>query len=102
MKQTPGTDRRTPLAGQATFADKIYFEFWIQADDGEHSLQVNVYDGDGREVYIGQSTMVVKNGRGGGAVTYGFNRGRDAPGTWWYVAALDDKVVVSSSLDVSR
>jgi hypothetical protein len=101
-KQIPGTDRRAWTSAHATFADQIYFEYRIQAEDGEHSLQVNVYDGEGREVYNAQSTLVVSSGRGDGAISYGFKGNRDAPGTWWYVAALDDKVVVSSSLDVSR
>lgn len=101
-KQIPGTDRRASMPAQATLADQIFFEYRIQAKDGDHSIQVNIYDGDGREVYNSSSTLAVRSGRGAGAVSYGFDRTRDAPGTWWYVAALDDKVVVSSSLDVSR
>lgn len=101
FKQVPGTDRQIPITG-ATFADKVFFRYVISAEDGEHSLQVNVYDGSGREVYNSESTLVVKGGRAGGALSYGFNRSRDSPGKWWYVAALDDTVVVSSALDVSR
>jgi hypothetical protein len=100
-KDVPGTDRRIPI-GAATLADRVYFHFFVLAEDGEHALQVNVYDGDGREVYRSESTLLVEGGQGGRGVMYGFDTRRDAPGTWWYVAALDERVVLSNSLEVSR
>jgi hypothetical protein len=100
-KQIPGTDRRT-VATSATFADKIYFELVVDAEDGEHPLLVNIYDGEGREVLNAQSTLSVSKGRGRAGFFYGFKRGRDAPGVWWYVAELDGTVIVSSSIEVSR
>ena len=100
-KQFRGTERRTAVT-TATFADKIYFDFVIDAEDGEHPLQVNIYDGEGREVLNAQSTLVVSDGRGRAGISYGFKRGRDAPGTWWYVVALDGTIAVSSSIAVSR
>lgn len=98
-KQIPGTDRRISVT-TATFADKIYFEYRISAEDGEMQIQVTIYDGAGREVYAGQSMVLVRAQRGGGAVLYGFRRDLDAPGVWWYVAAIDNKVIASSSLQV--
>jgi hypothetical protein len=101
FKQVPGTDRQIPI-DDATLADKVYFHILIGAEDGEHSLQVNVYDGSGREVFRAESVLLAEGGRGGVSVSYSFNARRDAPGTWWYVAALDEKVVVSNSLEVSQ
>lgn len=86
----------------AKLSDRSYFEYAIDAEDGEHPLQVTVYDGDGREVYDGQVALAIGGGRGWGATSYGFRRRRDEPGIWWYVAALDNKVVVGSSLEVNR
>jgi len=101
FKQIPGTDRRVPIT-DATLADKVIFQILIVTQDGEYPLQINVYDGSGREVYNAESTVVAKDGRAGALVSYGFNPGRDAPGTWWYVAALDGRVVASNSLKVSQ
>lgn len=100
-KQVQGTDRRIAI-NEARFADRVFFQFSIAATDGEHALDLNVYDGEGREVYNSQSTLVARSGRAGGSVSYGFDAYRDAPGTWWYVAAIDGKIVVSSSIQVTR
>ncbi|HEY5807489.1 MAG TPA: hypothetical protein VIT67_05950 [Povalibacter sp.] len=101
LKELPGTDQTIPVTS-ATFADKIFFQLKAHVEDGEHSLLVNVYDGKGREVLNAERVVIARGNVAGGAVTYGFDPGRDAPGTWWYVAALDGKVVVSSSIEVSR
>ena len=100
-KLVPGTDKRV-AAENVTLADKIYFQILVVADDGDHSLQVNIYEGEGREVYNSESTLTARGGQAGVAVSYSFNAARDAPGLWWYVAAVDGKVVLSKSLEVYR
>jgi hypothetical protein len=100
-KQVPGTDRQIPIT-RAALTDKVFYRFVITAPDGEYSLQVTIYDGKGTEVYHSESTLVVRSGEGAASVSYGFGADRDPPGLWWYVVALDDDVVVSDSLEVSR
>jgi hypothetical protein len=100
-KQVPGTDRQTPIT-RAALSDKVFYKFTITAPDGEHSLQVTIYDGNGTEVYHSESTLLVRSGKGAVSVSYGFDSDRDPPGVWWYVVALDDNVLLSDSLEVSR
>ena len=100
-KYVPGTDKQVPI-DSATIADNVVFHAQITAEDGEHKLTFNVYDGNGREVMTAETVLVVRGGRGARAMSYGFDRVRDVPGVWWYVAALDGQVVVSNSLQVSK
>jgi hypothetical protein len=100
-KQVPGTDRQVPIS-RAVLTDKVFYKFVITAPDGEHLLQVTIYDGKGTEVYHSQSTLVVRSGERAASVSYGFDTNRDSPGMWWYVVALGDNVVLSNSLEVSR
>jgi hypothetical protein len=71
-KRVSGTDSRVPIA-HASFADKIFFDVFIIANAGEHSLQVTIYDGTGREVYNSESRVVASGGRVGAAISCGMS-----------------------------
>lgn len=81
-------------------SDKVYFEVRINVKDGEHSLFFTVYDGNGKQVLNAERIVVAKDNVAGSAVSYGFDPRRDAPGTWWYVVAVDNEIMVSSSIPV--
>jgi len=99
--KAPGSEREIPISN-ATFKDQVYFRVHVHANDGDHAMQITIYDGSGREVCNAESTLFVKDGTGVDITSYGFSSKRDASGTWWYVAAVDGKVVASESLNVGR
>lgn len=98
-KLVPGAEKPVP-ATQASLADKVTYHFLMSGVSGEHRLLIVIYDGGGREVYRSLSTLVGQLGPVGRAVSYGFDRARDMAGTWWYVVHLDDRIVLSNSIDV--
>jgi len=100
-KLIPGTDKQVAITS-ALLTDTVFYRISLIAGDGEHLLRVNVYDGSGREVFNAESSVIVKDRHAGRSLSYGFSATRDAPGTWWYVAALDGKVVISNSLEVRK
>jgi hypothetical protein len=69
--------------------------------DGDHSYQLTIYDGNGREVLQMRGTVTADGGRWGRRSCYGMNEDRDVAGTWWYVAELDGELLVSESLAVT-
>jgi hypothetical protein len=70
--------------------------------DGDHSLSMVIYDGAGREAYRSLGTITAKDKKWAHTICYGFNSDHDVPGTWWYVAELDDQPLVSKELVVAR
>lgn len=97
-----GSGRQVSISKKATFDDVVYFRVRVDADDGDHSLLISIYDGSGRQVYNAESTLTVSDGRTVNSTHYGFKDGRDAPGSWWYVASVDGKIVASESLVVEH
>jgi hypothetical protein len=100
-KKVPGTDSRIPVA-YASIHDDICFRYRIYTRDGDHQEEIEVYDGAGRLVFKAESTFVAQGGEGTYSTCYRFDPMRDAPGTWWYVVALDGQVRLSRSLQVHR
>jgi len=98
-KLIPGAQKPVP-ATQASLADKVTYNIVLSGVLGEHRLLVVIYDGGGREVYRSLTTLAGKLGPVGKAITYGFDKPRDMPGTWWYVVHVDDKIVLSNSIEV--
>jgi hypothetical protein len=99
-RQVRGTDRRVPIAS-AAISDEVYWTVYVEATDGEHHLHFTIYDGAGQEVCNFERATEAQAGEARGVVSCGFDPARDAPGTWWYVAAVDDQIVLSNSLTVS-
>jgi len=66
--------------------------------DGDHSFQLTIYDGLGRETFSTRSTITAENLQWGKRACFGFNTLRDAPGTWWYVGELDGDPLFSESI----
>jgi hypothetical protein len=98
-KLTPGAEKPVS-ATQAVLADKVTYRFFLTANPGEHQLTIVIYDGSGREAYRALSTLVGRLGPVGVTTSYGFNKARDAAGTWWYVVHLDGRIVLSNSIEV--
>jgi hypothetical protein len=100
-KRIEGTDKTTPITS-ARLNDQVCVRLRdVSTPDGDHSLKLVIYDGGAREVYQSVSTITAKDGKWGRTICYGFNEQRDFPGTWWYVAELDDEPLVSKELVVS-
>jgi hypothetical protein len=100
-RRIEGSDETTPITS-ATLNDHVCVRLRdVSTPDGDHSLKLVIYDGGGREIYQGVATITAKQGKWGRMVCIGFNEQRDLPGTWWYVAELDDEPLVSKELVVS-
>ena len=68
--------------------------------DGEHALQLTIYDGQGREVHKSTGRRIGSNLSLRKLICYGFDEDHDAPGTWWYVVELDGEPLVSESIEI--
>lgn len=68
--------------------------------DGEHSVQLTIYDGLGNEVHKSVNHKIVSDPSLGRTICRGFDEDHDVPGTWWYVVELDDKPLVSTSIEI--
>ncbi len=85
----------------AIFSDELCFHASGFASDGEHLVEVAVFDAGGREV-----VRMVKNVTTRGA-TWGISfcpspiPDVDMPGEWWFVATLDDANAVSASIPIA-
>jgi hypothetical protein len=100
-KRIEGTDKTTPIAS-ARLDDHVCIRIRdVSTPDGDHSLKLVIYDGGGREVHQSVHTITAKNEKWAYKLCSDFNAGRDLPGTWWYVAELDDVPLVSKELTVS-
>ena len=100
-KKIEGTDKTTPIAS-ARLDDHVCLLIRdVSTTDGDHSLKIVVYDGGGREVHQSVRTITVTDRKWNYMHCPGFNVKRDQPGTWWYVAELDDEPLVSKELIVT-
>ena len=68
--------------------------------DGEHALQLTIYDGEGREVHKSTTHRNASNQSLGRTICSTFDEDYDAPGTWWYVVELDGEPLVSESIEI--
>ena len=68
--------------------------------DGEHAVQLTIYDGLGNEVHRSTNQRNTSGGRLGRTSCYGFDEDHDAVGTWWYVVELDDEPLISASIEI--
>jgi hypothetical protein len=85
----------------ATFDDDFCLHVKGIASDGEHTVEIAVYDASGRE-----TARIISPVRAKGAVWHaGFcpdaTRDVDVPGEWWFVVTLDDSPVISTSIQVA-
>lgn len=72
----------------------------ILTTDGDHAFTMTIYDGMGREVDFSRSTVTAEQGTWKRYSCFGYNRERDAPGTWWYVGELDGEPLFSESIEI--
>jgi len=94
------THKRTP-ALEARLDQYVCLS--IQASlvpEGEHTFQVTIYDGEGREVDRFTSRRNASGPSLGYGVCSGFDEDYDAAGTWWYVVELDGEPLVSESIEI--
>ena len=68
--------------------------------EGEHSLQLTIFDGEGREVDKSITRRITSNQSLGRIICSAFDEDHDAPGTWWYVVELDGEPLVSESIEI--
>ncbi len=100
-KRIEGTDKTTPIVS-ARLDDRVCFRIRdVSTPDGDHALKFVIYDGGGREVHQSVHTITAKDGKWAYKLCADFNAERDLPGTWWYVAELDDEPLVSMELVVA-
>jgi hypothetical protein len=98
--EDPVTHHRTP-ALEARLDQYVCLS--IQAElvpDGEHSVQLTIYDGLGNEVHKFVTHKKVRSASLDTGLCHGFDEDNDAAGTWWYVVELDDKPLVSTSIEI--
>jgi hypothetical protein len=69
--------------------------------DGDHDFRLTIYDGGGNQVFRSEATVTAKDKKWHRRVCYKFAQDHDRPGTWWYVAELDDEPLVSKDIVVS-
>ena len=98
--EDPVTRHRTP-ALEARLDQRVCISIQpVLVPDGEHSLQVTIYDGLGNEVHKVVTHKNVPNASLDTLFCHGFDEDNDAVGTWWYVVELDDKPLVSTSIEI--
>jgi hypothetical protein len=85
----------------ASFDDKFCFDVTGFASDGEHVVEVAVFDAAGREVSRGIKTVIAKGASWSYSFCPGITKDVDTPGEWWFVATLDDALVASASMMIS-
>ena len=99
-KRLPNTEDRVKIS-EITFDDEFCFHVKGFASDGEHTVEIAVYDAGGRE-----KARIIAPVRARGATWHqGFcpatNVDVDVPGEWWFVVTLDDAPVISTSIQVN-
>ena len=68
--------------------------------DGEHTLQLTIYDGQGREVHKSPTRRNATNQSLERTTCSGFDEDYDASGTWWHVSELDGEPLISESIEI--
>jgi hypothetical protein len=71
------------------------------ASDGEHTVEIAVYDASGREKARVISPVQAKGAVWRDGFCPGSNVDVDVPGEWWFVVTLDDTPVISAAIQVS-
>lgn len=99
-KEVPNSDERVPITS-ATFNDFVCFVVTdVSTPDGDHSYRLVIYDGAGNEVHQSVNRVTATDHKWRYATCVTYKKNRDKPGTWWYVAELDDQPLVSKELVV--
>ena len=100
-KKIEGTDKTMPITS-ARLDDHVCIRIRdVSTPDGDHSLKLVIYDGGAREVHQSIHAITVEDGKWSYKLCSDFDPKRDIPGTWWYVAELDDEPLVSKELVVA-
>ena len=68
--------------------------------DGDHTMQLTIYDGAGKEIHKAISKVNASNQVLGRLMCYGTDADHEAAGTWWYVVELDGEPLVSESIEI--
>lgn len=68
--------------------------------DGEHSVQLTIYDGAGKEVHKATTYVKASNQSLARLMCYGIDEDHEAAGTWWYIIELDGEPLVSESIEI--
>jgi len=98
--QDPETRKRTP-ALEARLDQFVCLSISARlVPDGEHALQLTIYDGEGREVHKSTTRNHASGQSLARTVCAGFDEDYDVPGTWWYVVELDGEPLVSESIEI--
>ena len=100
-KKVENVAKRIPVTS-ATMKDWVCFVIKdVSTPDGDHSYKLVVYDGSGAEVHQSINRITAVGGKWSHSSCVGYDEDRDVPGTWWYVAELDDQPLVSKELKVA-
>lgn len=85
----------------AIFSDELCFHANGFASDGEHVVEVAVYDASGREVVRMIKNIITKGATWGVSFCPSPIPDVDVPGEWWFVATLDEANAVSASIPIA-
>jgi hypothetical protein len=96
-KRLPNSEERVKIS-EATFDDEFCIHVTGFASDGEHVVEIAVYDASGRETARIISPVEAKGAKWGQGFCPRAIKDIDAPGEWWFVVTLDDAPVVSASM----
>jgi hypothetical protein len=99
-KRLPNSEERVRVT-EVTFDDEFSFHVKGFASDGEHRVEIAVYDASGRE----KARIIAPVQAKGATWHQGFCPRAivdvDVPGEWWFAATLDDTAVISASIQIS-
>jgi hypothetical protein len=100
QKRDDKTGKTVPIIA-ANLNDDVCIDIRdVSTPDGDHSLRMVIYDGAANEVYQSISTITAAERKWGRYICYGFNENHDRPGTWWYVAELDNDPLFDKQIQV--
>lgn len=100
-RKLENSDKRERITS-ATMDDWVCFAIKdVSTSDGDHSYKLVVYDGGGSEVHQSVNRITAVNNHWSFVTCIAFEKNRDKPGTWWYVAELDDQPLISKELAVA-
>jgi len=104
IRLLPGTAKSVPVTTVTTTDDFGIEATQRGAKDGDHTIHLTVYDGNGRESYQIIRAVEAKSGKWSFAVTATPNgsHGGDAPGQWNYVLELDGKALWTDFIVVTN
>jgi hypothetical protein len=96
----PKTHKLTP-ASEARLDQTICLSIRSNlTPEGEHSYQLIIYDGAGKEAHLARTTITAERQRWAYQSCIAFDEDRVAPGTWWYVGELDGEPLFSESIEM--